>query len=117
MSPALPMLLAALLVGAGLYGVLARRHAVLMLIGVELLLAAAGLMLVTADSLLGAETGSGPVITIFIITIAAAEVVVALAVFTALYRLRGHVDLDVRAEVADPDGSELDEVDGEVPAR
>lgn len=93
MNAALPMLLAALLVGAGLYGVLSRRHAVLMLIGVELLLAAAGLMLVTTDSLLAGAPGSGPVLTIFIITLAAAEVVVALAVFTALYRRRGHVDL------------------------
>lgn len=106
MTPALPMLLAALLVGAGLYGVLARRHAVLMLIGVELLLAAAGLMLVTADSLLGAQTGTGPVITIFVITIAAAEVVIALAVLTALYRHRGHVDLAQRARSTD----DIDEV-------
>lgn len=92
-TPALPMLLAAVLAGAGVYGVLARRHAVLMLIGVELILAAAGLILVTVGQIAPDPLATGPVLTIFIITIAAAEVVLALAVIIALYRARGHVDL------------------------
>lgn len=92
-TPALPMLLAALLAGAGVYGVLARRHAVLMLIGVELMLAAAGLVLVTIGQVQPDLTASGPVLTMFVITIAAAEIVLALAVVMALYRARGHVDL------------------------
>lgn len=93
MTPALPYLLASVLAGAGCYGVLARRNAVLMLIGVELILAAAGLMLVTSSVFNPDAYASGMVLTMFIITIAAAEVVVALAVFMALYRARGHVDL------------------------
>lgn len=92
-TPALPMLLAAVLAGAGVYGVLARRHAVLMLIGVELILAAAGLILVTVGQIAPDPLATGPVLTIFVITIAAAEVVLALAVIIALYRARGHVDL------------------------
>ncbi|MCE0486162.1 NADH-quinone oxidoreductase subunit NuoK [Ornithinimicrobium sediminis] len=92
-TPALPMLLAAVLAGAGVYGVLARRHAVLMLVGVELILAAAGLVLVTTGQVTPDPLASGAVLTLFVITIAAAEIVVALAVVMALYRARGHVDL------------------------
>ncbi|MFX0539432.1 NADH-quinone oxidoreductase subunit NuoK [Ornithinimicrobium sp. Y1847] len=95
--PLLPYLLVAILAGLGIYGILARRHAVLMLIGVELLLGAAGLLLVTVGQTSGGGTlaaaTSGPVLTLFLITIAAAEIVVALAVIVALYRARGHVDL------------------------
>lgn len=93
MSPALPFLVAAILAGIGTYGVLARRHAVLMLIGVELLLAAAGLILVTVGQLNPDALASGAVLTLFIITIAAAEIVVALAVIMAMFRTRGDVDL------------------------
>lgn len=92
-TPALPMVLAAVLAGAGVYGVLARRHAVLMLIGVELMLAAAGLVLLTTGALDPDRVASGAVLTMFLITIAAAEMVLALAVVMALYRTRGHVDL------------------------
>jgi NADH-quinone oxidoreductase subunit K len=102
-NPALPMLLAAVLAGAGVYGILARRHAVLMLVGVELLLAAAGLVLVTAGQLTPDPLASGPVLTLFVITIAAAEIVVALAVVMALYRARGHFDLRPGADTG-PEG-------------
>lgn len=93
MSPALPLLLAALLAGIGTYGVLARRHAVLMLIGVELMLAAAGLILVTVGQFTPDAHASGAVLTLFVITIAAAEIVVALAIIMAMFRSRGDVDL------------------------
>lgn len=99
MSAALPLLLAAILAGIGTYGVLARRHAVLMLVGVELVLAAAGLVLVTVGQLGPDPLASGPVLTLFIITIAAAEIVVALAVVMAMYRTRGDVDLTGEAMV------------------
>lgn len=96
--PALPYLLVALLAGLGAYGILARRHAVLMLIGVELLLGAAGLLLVTVGQTGVATDASAQVLTLFVITIAAAEVVVALAILLALFRARGHVDLHARLE-------------------
>lgn len=95
--PALPYLLVAVLAGLGVYGILARRHAVLMLVGVELLLGAAGLLLVTVGQTTLTPAGdpvvAAPVLTLFVITIAAAEVVIALAVMLALYRARGHLDL------------------------
>lgn len=98
-NPALPMLLAAILAGTGVYGVLARRHAVLMLIGVELILGSAGLILVTVGATAPDPLATGPVLTIFVITIAAAEIVLALAVIIALYRTRGHVDLQPSVDV------------------
>ncbi len=108
MSPALPLLVAALLAGVGTYGVLARRHAVLMLIGIELLLGAAGLILVTVGQFTPDPLASGAVLTLFIITIAAAEIVVALAVVMAMFRTRGDVDLTGTAQTGqpDPDGAE-----------
>lgn len=89
----MPLLLVAILFGAGLYGVLARRNAVLMLIGTELMLAAAGLLFVTAGTTLNERLRGGQVLTIFLITIAAAEVCVALAIILATFRTRGDIDL------------------------
>jgi NADH-quinone oxidoreductase subunit K len=89
-----PYLLAAVLAGLGSYGVLARRNAVLVLIGVELVLNAANLLLVSAGASGGDRWAAGNVLTLFVITIAAAEVAVALAVVLAVFRLRGDIDLD-----------------------
>ncbi|TWE11580.1 NADH-quinone oxidoreductase subunit NuoK [Rudaeicoccus suwonensis] len=91
--PLLPFTLVGLLFGIGLYGVLARRNAVLLLIGVELMLAASGLLFVTVGSLTTDAMRSGQVLTIFVITIAAAEIAVALAVVLAVFRARGTIDL------------------------
>jgi NADH-quinone oxidoreductase subunit K len=88
-----PYLLAAVLAGLGTYGVLARRNAVLVLVGVELVLNAATLLLVTVGASAGDRWTAGNVLTLFVITIAAAEVCVALAVVLAVFRLRGDVDL------------------------
>lgn len=91
----LPLVLASVLAGTGVYGVLARRNAVLVLVGLELVLNAAALLLVTFDAAYGDELHSGQVMTLFVITVAAAEVGVALAVVLLLFRRRG--DVDVRA--------------------
>lgn len=96
-----PLALAALLAGLGVYGVLARRNAVLVLVGVELILNAANLLLVTVGSRPGTPFAAGPVLTLFVITIAAAEVCVALAVILVMFRRLGHIDLTV---VPDLDG-------------
>ena len=89
----LPMLLASVLAGAGTYGVLARRNAVLVLIGVELILNAANVMLVTLGAADDSPLQTGQSLTLFIITIAAAEICVALAVILAMFKLQGHIDL------------------------
>ena len=97
----LPAALAALLAGIGVYGVLARRNAVLVLIGVELILNAANLLLVTAGSRPGAPFSAGPVLTLFVITIAAAEICVALAVVLVLFRTTGTIDLTAVPDLTD----------------
>ena len=97
----LPAALAALLAGIGVYGVLARRNAVLVLIGVELILNAANLLLVTAGSRPGAPLSAGPVLTLFVITIAAAEITVALAIILVMFRRAGHIDLTAVPDLTD----------------
>jgi NADH-quinone oxidoreductase subunit K len=96
------LLLASLLVTAGLYGVLARRNAVLVLIGLELLLNAANLLLVTFDVAYADRLHSGQVMTLFVVTVAAAEVGVALAVVLLLFRRRGDVDLLAARALGEP---------------
>jgi len=97
----LAMVLAAVLAGAGTYGVLARRNAVLVLIGVELILNAANLILVALGAADDSALQSGQVLTLFLITIAAAEICVALAVVLAMFRLQGHIDLSTPPETDD----------------
>jgi NADH-quinone oxidoreductase subunit K len=102
-SPALPYALAAILVGVGVTGVLVRRNAVLVLVGVELVLAGGLVLLVTAGAAgaaRGDATAASSVLPLFVITIAAAEVVVALAVVLLAFRQRGRIDLDERSEPA-----------------
>ncbi len=94
----LPMVLASVLAGVGTYGVLARRNAILVLIGVELILNAANLVLVALGAADQSPLQSGQVLTLFVITIAAAEICVALAVVLAMFRLQGHVDLTAPPE-------------------
>lgn len=95
----LPVVLAAVLAGLGLYGVVARRNAVLVLVGVELILAAGTLLIVTAGARPDAGGGvPAGVLTLFVITISAAEVVVALAIILLLFRVRGDIDLTRPAE-------------------
>lgn len=89
----LPLTLVCVLAGAGAYGVMARRNAVLVLVGVELMLNAANLLFVTMGAVLNDTLRTGHVLTLFLITIAAAEMGVALAVILALFRERGHIDL------------------------
>ena len=90
----LPLGLVAVLAGAGVYGVVARRNAVLVLIGIELLLNAANLLFVTVGAVSVDTLSSGSVLALFVITIAAAETVVALAIILTAFRQRSRVDLD-----------------------
>jgi NADH-quinone oxidoreductase subunit K len=95
MHPVIPYLAAALLFGLGVYGVLVRRNAVLLLMAVELMLNAVNLVLVTADATVRAELpAGGQVFALFVIVLAAAEVGVGLALILQLYRLRASVAVD-----------------------
>ena len=95
MRPVIPYVTAALLFGLGVYGVLRRRNAVLVLMAVELMLNAVNLILVTADTTVRAALPhSGQVFALFVIVLAAAEIGVGLAIVLQLYRLRAGVSVD-----------------------
>jgi len=97
-----PAVLAALLFCVGVYGVLARRNAILVLMSVELMLNAVNLNLVAFDTWLGDRLHSGQALTLFTITIAAAEIGLGLAIVLLVYRNRGSADIDRLTALADP---------------
>jgi NADH-quinone oxidoreductase subunit K len=74
--------------------VLARRSAVMVLMAVELMLNAVNINLVAFSAFRPIPVVTGQVIVIFVITVAAAEVGLALAVIMRLYRRRGTVNVD-----------------------
>ena len=86
------LILAAVLFCIGVYGVLARRNGVLVLMSVELMLNAVNLNLIAFSAYLHEVTGQ--VFALFVITIAAAEVGVGLAIVLLIYRNLHSPDLD-----------------------
>ena len=96
MSLAIPLLLATFLFCVGVYGLIARRNAVLVLISVELMLNAVNINLVAFQNLLfpAEAAASGHLFALFIIGVAAAEVGVGLAIVFNLFRNRATVDVD-----------------------
>jgi NADH-quinone oxidoreductase subunit K len=95
MHPVIPYVTAALLVGLGVYGILARRNAILVLMAVELLLNGVNLVLVTADATVKAtHPATGQAFALFVIVLAAAEIGVGLAIVLQLYRMRRSVAVD-----------------------
>ncbi len=91
------LMLGAVLFCLGVYGVLARRNAVLVLMSIELILNAVNINLIAFGAIHGSIAGS--VFALFVIAIAAAEVGVGLAIVLLIYRNRGSVDLDDMAEM------------------
>ncbi|GGS83258.1 NADH-quinone oxidoreductase subunit K 1 [Planobispora rosea] len=97
-----PAIVSALLFSIGVYGVLARRNTILVLMSVELMLNAVNLNLVVFDVWLRDRLHGGQVLTLFVIVIAAAEIGLGLAIVLALYRNRQTVDLDHLRALAEP---------------
>jgi NADH-quinone oxidoreductase subunit K len=89
-----PAVLAVLLFCVGLYGVLARRNSVLVLMSVELMLNAVNLNLVAFDAWLRDTLHAGQALTLFTITIAAAEIGLGLAIVLMVFRTHGTADID-----------------------
>ncbi|MDE2843925.1 MAG: NADH-quinone oxidoreductase subunit NuoK [Chloroflexota bacterium] len=90
--------LSAALFAIGIYGVMARRSAVLIVMSIELMLNAVNINLIAAASHLDG-TGrwanfDGQIIAIFIITVAAAEVGLGMAIILRMYRNRSTVNVD-----------------------
>lgn len=98
----MPVLLATLLFSIGVYGALARRNAILVLMSVELMLNAVNINLVAFDAWLRDELLAGQVFTLFVITIAAAEVGLGLAIVLLVFRNRETTQLDELHELQEP---------------
>ncbi|KRV50816.1 NADH-quinone oxidoreductase subunit K [Wenjunlia vitaminophila] len=96
-----PAVLAALLFSVGLYGVLARRNAILVLMSVELMLNAVNLNLVAFDVWLRDTLHAGQALTLFVVTVAAAEIGIGLAIVLLVFRSRGTADVDRLTDLAD----------------
>jgi NADH:ubiquinone oxidoreductase subunit K len=90
----LPLVLffSALLFSAGVYGVLARRNAVMVLMAIELMLNAVNVNLVGFSAYL--KDISGQVFALFVIAVAAAEVGIGLAIVILLFRNRESINVD-----------------------
>jgi NADH:ubiquinone oxidoreductase subunit K len=87
-----PLLFSAALFSIGVYGVLARRNGVLVLMSIELMLNAVNVNLIAFSQLWGELTGQ--IFTLFVITVAAAEVGIGLAIVILIFRNRETINVD-----------------------
>jgi NADH:ubiquinone oxidoreductase subunit K len=92
MPVAAPLLLSAFMFACGVYGVLARRHGVMLLMSIELIVTAGNINLITFSQLLRDPIGN--IIALFVIAVTAAEVGIGIAIVMMLYRQRSTVAVD-----------------------
>ena len=88
------LLLSAALFCIGIYGLVTSRNAVRVLMSIELLLNAVNLNLMGFSNFLDSSAIKGQVFTVFVITVAAAEAAVGLAIILAIYRNRQTIDME-----------------------
>ncbi len=86
------LMFSSLLFSAGVYGVLARRNAVMVLMAIELMLNAVNVNLIAFSSSLN-HVG-GQIFALFVIAVAAAEVGIGLAIVILLFRNRASINVD-----------------------
>jgi NADH:ubiquinone oxidoreductase subunit K len=91
---AFPLMFSAALFSIGVYGVLARRNGVLVLMSIELMLNAVNVNLVAFSQFLQDEFLAGQIFTLFVITVAAAEVGIGLAIVILIFRNRETINVD-----------------------
>ncbi len=84
----------AILFCLGLFGMMTRRSAIGMLLSIELMLNAANINLVAFGSYLRNPVITGQIFAIFVITLAAAEAAIGLAIVINVYRHEQHIDAD-----------------------
>jgi len=92
MSLAWVLTLSTALFTVGVLGVLLRRNAIVILMAVEIMLNAANLALIAFSRHLGSPDGQ--ILALFVMTVAAAEAAVGLAIILAIFRLRKSVNVD-----------------------
>jgi NADH-quinone oxidoreductase subunit K len=86
--------LSAILFAIGLYGLLSRRNAIGILMSIELMLNSAILNLVVFNRFVAPASVDGQIMALFVIAIAAAEAVVGMAIFVAIFRHRRIIDVN-----------------------
>ena len=91
------LVLSGIIFSLGVYGVLARRNAVLVLMSVELMLNAVSLNFVAFAAYLDPDKATGIIFAVFVIAVAAAEVGLALAIVIRLFRNRSTANVDEAA--------------------
>jgi NADH:ubiquinone oxidoreductase subunit K len=89
-----PLAFSAALFSIGVYGVLARRNAVLVLMAIELMLNAVNVNLVAFGQYLRDGLLAGQIFALFVITVAAAEVGIGLAIVILIFRNRETINVD-----------------------
>lgn len=88
------LILSALLFCIGLYGVLAKRNAVVILMCIEIMLNAVNIALIAFSRYIVPTALTGQIFAIFVIAVAAAEAAVGIAIIMAIYRNRDSIDVD-----------------------
>ncbi len=88
------IVVSAALFSLGVYGVLVRRNAVMVLLSVELMLASVSINLVAFGAFWQDQLASGQVFALFVITVAAAEVGMGLAIVLLIFRNRRSANVD-----------------------
>jgi NAD(P)H-quinone oxidoreductase subunit 4L len=88
------LLIAAALFCIGIYGLITSRNAVRVLMSIELLLNSVNLNLMAFSNFIDPQGIKGQVFTVFVITVAAAEAAVGLAIVLAIYRSRNTIDME-----------------------
>jgi len=88
------VVLSAILFSIGLFGVITKRNAVAVLICIEIMLNAVNINLVAFSKYITPIDFTGQIFSLFIITVAAAEVGIGLAIIIAIYRNKLSVNLD-----------------------
>lgn len=91
MEPSAYLILSGILFAIGAVGVVARKNALIILMSVELMLNGVNVALVATGSYLGDPTGG--VFAFMVMTVAAAEAAVGMAILIAIYRLKETIDI------------------------
>jgi NADH-quinone oxidoreductase subunit K len=88
------LVIAAALFSLGIYGLLVRRNVVMVLLAIELMLNAVNINLIAFEAALRTPEALGQIFSIFVITVAAAEVGIGLAIVLLIFRNRRSANID-----------------------
>jgi len=88
------LVISAILFSLGIYGVMTRKNAIAILMGIELILNSANINFIAFGRFNGVGSVDGQIFSIFVIVLAAAEAAVALAIIINLFKNVGTVDVD-----------------------